>query len=103
MRVLWLHSDMANGKREIGIRALKDNLSATLARVRRGESITVKDRNTAIARIVPVGPAASSTSVVETLVKTGRVSWAGGKPMGAKNPPRVRGRSVADAVVEDRR
>lgn len=40
-------------KAQIGVRELKDELSATLARVRRGEAITVTDRNRPVAIIVP--------------------------------------------------
>lgn len=89
--------------KRIGVRELKNNLSATLARVRRGETITVTDRNQAVAVIVPAHPAEHLDQVLHTLAKSGRLAWSGGKPAGLKNAPRVRGRSVSDAVVEDRR
>lgn len=95
---------MTASRRRIGVRELKDNLSATLARVRKGETITVTDRKLAIARIVPAGNGREDVGlVIEMLVESGRVSWGGGKPAGLKNAGRVRGRSVAEAVVEDRR
>ena len=90
-------------KRQIGVRELKDNLSATLARVRRGETITVTDHKQAVALIVPARAAEDVGLVIQTLVQSGRLSWSGGKPAGLKNAARVRGPSVADAVVEDRR
>lgn len=90
-------------KRQIGVRELKDNLSATLARVRRGETITVTDHKQPVALIVPAGGAEDVDLVIRTLVQSGRLSWSGGKPSGLKNAARVRGPSVADAVVEDRR
>jgi hypothetical protein len=40
--------------------------------------------------------------VLRDLVRKGEVAWSGGKPQGAKKPPRVKGPSVADAVIEDR-
>ncbi len=40
-------------KTRIGVRELKDKLSATLARVQRGETVTVTDRNRVVAVIVP--------------------------------------------------
>jgi len=43
------------------ISELKDRLSHFLARVRRGESILVLDRDTVIARIEPAGHGASPT------------------------------------------
>ena len=90
-------------KARIGVRELKDKLSATLARVRRGQAITVTDRNRPVAVIVPARGADDATTLVRTLVESGRLAWSGGKPAGLVDAPRVRGPSVADAVVEDRR
>ena len=41
--------------RAVSIAELKNNLSAYLARVRGGEELLVRDRQTPIARIVPLG------------------------------------------------
>src|ERR1700751_2501564 len=103
--MMWLLHVRGSGmaKSQIGVRELKDKLSATLARVRRGEAITVTDRNRPVAVIVPAAAAEEADSVVRTLVKSGRVAWSGGKPVGLENAPRVRGPSVSDAVLEDRR
>jgi len=90
-------------KARIGIRELKDKLSATLARVRRGEAVTVTDRNRPVAVIVPARAAEDAEAVVRTLARSGRLAWSGGKPLGLDDAPRVRGPSVSDAVVEDRR
>ena len=90
-------------KTRIGVRELKDKLSATLARVQRGETVTVTDRNRAVAVIVPAGAEEEEDVVVRTLVKSGRLAWSGGKPEGLEKAPRVRGPSVSEAVVEDRR
>jgi prevent-host-death family protein len=87
----------------IGIRELKDRLSATLARVRRGETVTVTDRNLPVAHIVPARPERDDEALVRTLVKSGRLAWSGGKPAGLEKAPAVRGPSVSDAVTEDRR
>ena len=90
-------------KTQIGVRELKDKLSATLARVQRGEAITVTDRNRPVAVIVPARAAEETEKVVRMLVRSGRLAWSGGKPAGLENTPRVHGPSVSDAVVEDRR
>jgi prevent-host-death family protein len=90
-------------KAQIGVRELKDKLSAVLARVQRGEAITVTDRYRPVAVIVPARAAEETDAVVRTLVKSGRLAWSGGKPAGLAHAPRVRGRSVSDAVMEDRR
>lgn len=90
-------------KRQIGVRELKNKLSATLARVQRGEAIIVTDRNRPVAVIVPVRAGAVTEAAVRMGVSSGRLAWVGGKPTGLKNAPRIRGRSVSEAVVENRR
>jgi prevent-host-death family protein len=90
-------------KTQIGVRELKNRLSATLARVRRGETITVTDRNRPVAVIVPARAVEEAEGVVRSLVKSGLLAWSGGKPTGLEDASRVRGASVSDAVVEDRR
>jgi prevent-host-death family protein len=87
----------------IGVRELKNRLSATLARVRRGEAMTVTDRNRAVAVIVPAGTDDQEELVIRMLARTGRLAWSGGKPTGLTDAPRVRKSSVSEAVVEDRR
>ncbi len=49
-------------KTRIGVRELKDKLSATLARVQRGETVTVTDRNRVVAVIVPARAEEERTS-----------------------------------------
>jgi len=90
-------------KARIGVRELKNKLSATLARVQRGETVTVTDRNRAVAVSIPARAEGEEDVVVRTLAKSGRLAWSGGKPEGLDNAPRVRGPSVSEAVVEDRR
>jgi prevent-host-death family protein len=90
-------------KTRIGVRELKDQLSSTLARVRRGQTVTVTDRNRVVAVIVPARADAEEDQVVRMLAKSGRLAWSGGKPAGLARAPRVRGPSVSEAVVEDRR
>ncbi len=62
---------------QVGVRELKDRLSAHLERVQGREGIVVTERGRTVARIVPV--------------KT------------SSRRPVVRGRTVADTVMEDRR
>lgn len=49
---------------EIGIRALKQNASAAVARAAAGETITVTDRGRAVAQLGPL-PASTLASMVE--------------------------------------
>ena len=89
-------------KRTVGIRKLKAELSAVLDRVRAGDAYVITDRDRPVALMLPFHARDERTTLQE-LVKSGRISWSGGKPSGSTSPPRVRGPSVADAVIEDRR
>lgn len=86
----------------MGVRYLKDHLSATLERVRQGETVVVTDRQQPVAMLVQV-PFQGPSDLLKLLTRTGHVAWSGGKPRGLARPARVRGPSVAAAVVEDRR
>lgn len=86
----------------VGVKRLKDALSAYLDRVAHGESIIVTDRGRPLARIVPFEPRLAPA--LEAALAEGRASWSGGKPTLPTNPPRVGGRqTVADLVAEERR
>jgi prevent-host-death family protein len=54
--------------KEVKIAELKANLSSHLAAVRKGESITVCDRSTPIARLVPLRQAQADDLVIEDAV-----------------------------------
>lgn len=85
----------------VGVRELRNRLSQYLKRVKAGEQVVVTERNKVIAFLIPP----ESVEVREdlnTLLKRGVASWAGGKPQGTARPIVIRGRSVADAVLEDR-
>jgi prevent-host-death family protein len=64
----------------VRVAELKAKLSEYLRRVRRGHSVTVLDRETPIARIVPYGPAASGLTIR-------RPSPGVGKPSEVRLPP----------------
>lgn len=87
---------------EVGVRELRDQLSAYLKKVRAGERLFITDRGRPIAVICPVD-APQLPPELQTLLDRGVATWSGGKPRGAKNPPQVRGRTVAETLVEDRR
>ena len=54
--------------------------------------------------VAALGPIAASDEdrVLLDLVREGRADWGGGKPQGARKPVRVKGPSVANAVIENR-
>jgi prevent-host-death family protein len=89
--------------RSVNIAELKNNLSACLARVRRGEEVLVRDRDVPIARIVPLRGA--RTAEEEALVAAGAL-----KPPEAALPgsfwsmpaPRVGTKRLLAALAADR-
>ena len=86
----------------VGIRELKNRLSQYLKRVRAGERLVVTDRGKPVAIISP--PALTPTDRrIEAMLREGVARWEGGKPHGTRRPPRIKGPSVAQAVIEDRR
>ncbi len=85
----------------IGIRELKDNLSRYMKRVKSGEKIIVTDRKKEIAIILPLEK--SKEEKIYQLIQRGVASWSGSKPEGMPGKIISRGKSVSDAVIEDRR
>jgi len=86
----------------VGVRELKNRLSEYLNRVRAGERVMITDRGRPVAVISPT-PVTPADRRIEAMLREGVVRWGGGKPRGAVRPPRIRGASVAQAVIEDRR
>ena len=87
---------------KIGIRELKENLSYYMNRVKTGERIIVTDRKREIAIIMPLGKKTKEEKIYQ-LIQRGIASWSGGKPEGMPTRIVSKGKSVSDAVIEDRR
>jgi prevent-host-death family protein len=86
----------------VGVRELKNRLSAFLRRAAEGERITITDRGRAVAVLGPATPDREDEAIA-AMVREGLASWGGGKPRGSSRPIKVKGRSVADTILEDRR
>lgn len=56
---------------EIGVRELRQNLSVYLKRVKRGETLDVKERGH---RVAVLAPASARTSALERLIAAGRAT-----------------------------
>lgn len=84
----------------VGIRQLRDRLTAYLRRVRAGETLLIVDRGAPVARL---GPAAPERSALADLAAEGLVEWGGGKPRGAGRPPKVQGAPISELIREGRR
>ena len=86
----------------VGIRELKENLSKYLKSVKHGEKIIVTDRKKEVAIIVPFGTETDEEKILQ-LTQRGVAHWNGEKPMGMRSQIETRGRSVSEAILEDRR
>jgi prevent-host-death family protein len=81
----------------VKVAELKARLSEYLRRVRRGHSLTILDRDTPIARIVPYAPEASGLVIR-------RPAEGLGKPSHVRLPPRLRTDvDIVALLMEERR
>lgn len=85
----------------VGIKQAKSRLAAYLRKVSAGERVVITDRGKPIAEITQ--PRAAGNERLEAMVRDGEAFWSGGKPKGSKKPAKLKGASVSDAVIEDRR
>jgi prevent-host-death family protein len=92
-------SPLSNDRSEVGVRELRDHLSAWLEAVAAGREITVTDRGKPVARIVPV----TGRSKLDRLIAEGLVVPAS-RPVEPANarPPIPVADSVSDLVIEQR-
>jgi prevent-host-death family protein len=86
----------------VGIRELKTHLSRHLKRVQAGTRLLVTERGRSVATISPVD-VPINVDWAHQLVAEGLAHWNGGKPAGARRPPRIKGRLASSIVLEDRR
>jgi prevent-host-death family protein len=83
---------------EVGVRALRDNLSRHLAAVRAGRTVTVTDHGRPVARIVPV----DQQTALERLRAEGRITPARRPKRPAPDPVTTDG-VASDLIGEQRR
>ena len=84
---------------KVGIRSLKQNASAVVARAKAGESITITDRGRPVARLVPIGERS-----IDLLIEAGLATPPGRDLM--ELPPPVPGTpdlpSLSEVIDEER-
>jgi prevent-host-death family protein len=83
----------------VGIKELKGHLSAYIMKARQGERVIITDRGKEVAEL---GPLSGERQALKALAEAGRLRWAGGKPAGVRGI-KARHKTVAEAVIEDRR
>jgi prevent-host-death family protein len=86
----------------VGIRELRDSLRHYLRRVSEGERILITRRGRPVALLSPPNET-KATQAAWRLVEMGLATWAGGKPRGSLDPPRLPGSTAAEVVLQDRR
>ena len=86
----------------VGVRELKNRLSAFLRRAADGERITITDRGRPIAVLAPAANHREDDAIA-AMVREGLVRWGGGTPRGSRRPVKMRGRPISDTMLEDRR
>jgi antitoxin (DNA-binding transcriptional repressor) of toxin-antitoxin stability system len=85
-----------------GIRDLKKGLSYYLREVKKGEKILITERDQVIATILPVERGEEDSRLL-SLVKESFATWKGGKPTGSRHPVKIKGKTVSEIVLEDRK
>ncbi len=86
----------------VGIRELKRNLSQYLRSVKAGKKVVITDRKKEIAVIVPFKKFDDQGKILQ-LVREGVADWSGEKPRGISARIKSKGKSISEAVIEDRR
>ena len=86
----------------VGARELKTRLGTYLRRVRAGRTVLVTDRGEPIAELRPLLRDTSVTAALLKLSSERAVTLPVRKSMVAFRPIQGRGRTLSDAVVEDR-
>ena len=67
-----------------------------------GQDIILTDRKKQIAKITLFGMS-DTEEAIRQMVLDGKACWGGGKPQALQDRVQIKGKGVADAVVEDRR
>ena len=86
----------------VGIRELKNRLSAYLEKVKHGEQLAVTERGKIIAYILPSEKSPAYEELIQ-LVRDDKADWKGGKPSGSTKPVAAKGKPVSQIVIEERR
>ena len=86
---------------QVSVRELKNHLSKYLHMVSKGEPIIVTSHYVPLARLLPIPQ--SSDENIQQLLQIEGVTWNGKKPKGGTNRPKIKGKTVSEYVLEDRR
>lgn len=85
---------------QVSVRDLKNNLSKYMRLVRQGEPVVVTTHRTPVARLLPI-PEIEKAGL-RRLLQLDWIHWSGKKPRGGTLCPEIRGKTLAESVLEDR-
>jgi len=91
----------------VGVREVKDHLSAYLREVRRGTVVRITDRGEVVAELRPPAPSGDEPSGYERMVEEGRVipparPWAAALVAAPRARPRLRAGVANELIDADR-
>lgn len=86
----------------VGARELKTRLGGYLRQVRHGRTLVITDRGQPVAELKPLQRAGGDDAKLERLKALGAVTRLENRALSPFRPVRGRGRSVSDAILEDR-
>jgi len=86
----------------VGARELKTRLGMYLRRVREGRTLLVTDRGEPVAELRPLPPDTSVPAKLLKLSDKRAVTLPTGKGMAAFRPIQSQGRTLSEAILEDR-
>jgi prevent-host-death family protein len=84
---------------DTNIRELKAHLSQYVRRAEQGETVKIKAHSREVARLMPPQPR-PDISDLQNLIG---LRWAGGKPLGLSGERLPAGKTLSEAIIEDRR
>ena len=87
----------------VGVRELKTRLGGYLQQVRLGRTLVITDRGEPVAELKPLRGAVGEEAKLEQLKALGAVTRLENRPLAPFRAVRGRGRSVSDAIIEDRK
>jgi prevent-host-death family protein len=83
----------------VGMKMLREDLATYVARARAGERIIITDRGEEVAELSPLSP---EIRLVRRLTAEGSARWSGRRPALLSSDVINTGRSLSDAIVEER-
>ncbi len=86
----------------VGTRELKTRLGGYLEQVRQGLTLVITDRGKPVAELKPLSGTTGDDTQLARLTALGVVTRLERRPLNPFRPIRSRGRSVSDAIREDR-